>query len=65
MIYIFSIYILGIIATLYVIYHTTDSGTEVTLSELSFIIIGSGFSWLAFIIAILIIYGDKTVLKKK
>ena len=65
MIYIFLIYILGIIATLYVIYHTTDSGTEVTLSELSFIILGSGFSWLAFIIAILVIYGDKTVLKKK
>lgn len=65
MIYIFLIYILGIIATLYVIYHTTDSGTEFTLIELSFIILGSGFSWLAFIIAILIIYGDKTVLKKK
>lgn len=65
MIYIFSIYILGIIATLYVIYHTTDSGTEFTLIELSFIILGSGFSWLAFIIAILLIYGDKTVLKKK
>lgn len=65
MIYIFSIYILGIIATLYVIYHTTDSGTEFTLIELSFIILGSGFSWLAFIIAILVIYGDKTVLKKK
>lgn len=65
MIYIYSIYILGIIATLYFIYHTTDSGTEVTLIELSFIILVSGFSWLAFIIAILIIYGDKTVLKKK
>ena len=65
MIYIFSIYILGIIATLYVIYHTTDSGTEFTLIELSFIILGSGFSWLAFIIVILVIYGDKTVLKKK
>lgn len=65
MICIFSIYILGIIATLYVIYHTTDSGTEVTLIELSFIILASGFSWLAFIIAILSIYGDKTVLKKK
>lgn len=65
MICIFSIYILGIIATLYVIYHTTDSGTEVTLIELSFIILASGFSWLAFIIAILLIYGDKTVLKKK
>lgn len=65
MIYIFSIYILGIIATLYVIYHTTDSGTEFTLIELSFIILVSGFSWLAFIIAILLIYGDKTVLKKK
>ena len=65
MIYIFLIYILGIIATLYVIYHTTDSGTEVTLIELSVIILASGFSWLAFIIAILLIYGDKTVLKKK
>lgn len=65
MIYIFSIYILGIIATLYVIYHTTDSGTEFTLIELSFIILGSGFSWLAFIIAILIIYGDTTVFEKK
>lgn len=65
MIYIFSIYILGIIATLYFIYHTKDSGTEVTLIELSFIILASGFSWLAFIIAILVIYGDKTVLKKK
>ena len=65
MIYIFSIYILGIIATLYVIYHTTDSGTEVTLIELSFIILASGFSWLAFIMTILLIYGDKTVLKKK
>lgn len=59
------IYILGIIATLYFIYHTTDNGTEVTLIELSFIILVSGFSWLAFIIAILIIYGDKTVFKKK
>lgn len=59
------IYILGIIATLYFIYHTTDIGTEVTLIELSFIILVSGFSWLAFIIAILIIYGDKIVLKKK
>lgn len=59
------IYILGIIATLYFIYHTIDSGTEVTLIELSFIILVSGFSWLAFIIAILIIYGDKTVFKKK
>ena len=59
------IYILGIIATLYFIYHTIDSRTEVTLIELSFIILVSGFSWLAFIIAILIIYGDKTVFKKK
>ena len=65
MIYIFLIYILGIIATLYFIYHTTDSGTEVTLNELSFIILASGFSWLAFIMTILLIYGDKTVLKKK
>ena len=59
------IYILGIIATLYFIYHTIDSGTEVTLTELSVIISVSSFSWFAFIIAILIIYGEKTVFKKK
>ena len=59
------IYILGIIATLWLWYHNFDSGTEITLSDLSFGILMSVFSWVAVFILIMIIYGDKTVLKKK
>lgn len=59
------IYILGIIATLWIYYHNLDSGDEITLAELLFLIIGSLFSWLAFVILILSIYGDDTVFKKK
>jgi len=59
------IYILGIIATLWTYYHNLSSGSEISLSELLFIIIGSLFSWLAFVILILSIYGDETIFKKK
>ena len=65
---ILSIYILGIIAyivTLWIAYHKLDSGTEITLNELSYDILMGVFSWIAFIGAISIIYGDITILKKK
>lgn len=59
------IYILGIIATLWNYYHSLKSGTEISLSELLVIIIVSLFSWFSFVISIIILYGDKTVFKKK
>ena len=59
------IYILGIIATLWTCYHSLKSGTEISLSELLVIIIGSLFSWFAFVILIISLYGHKTVFKKK
>lgn len=62
---ILTIYVLGIIATLWIWYHDLDSGTEVTLFELSGTIMFSLFSWVTFIILIMIIYGNKTVFKKK
>lgn len=65
---ILSIYILGIIAyivTLCIGYHELDSGTEITLNELSYNILMGLFSWIAFIAALSIIYGDKTVFRKK
>ena len=65
MIYILLFYVLGIIASLWLWYHNFDSGTEITLSDLSFGILLSVFSWAAVFILIMIIYGDKTVLKKK
>lgn len=59
------IYILGIIATLWTYYYNLSSGSEISLSELLFIIICSSFSWLAFVILILLIHGDDTIFKKK
>ena len=59
------IYILGIIATLWTYYYNLDSGYEVSLSELICIMIGSLFSWIAFVILIISINEDKTVFKKK
>ena len=59
------IYILGIIATLWTYYHNLSSGSEISLSELLMIIIGSLFSWIGFVILIISIYGDDTVFKKK
>jgi len=59
------IYVLGIIATLCTWYHNLDRGSEITLSDLSIDILMSVFSWVSFFILIMIIYGDKTVFKKK
>lgn len=59
------IYILGIIATLWTYYYNLDSGYEVSLSELIYIMIGSLFSWIAFAILIIPINENETVFKKK
>ena len=59
------IYILGIIVTLWIWYYTLDNGTKITLFDLSFVILISIFSWIAFIVIIIMEYGDKTVFKKK
>ena len=63
-----SIYILGIIAylvTLWINYRKLDSGTEISLSQLIFYILMGVMSWFAFISAMIIMYGDTIVLKKK
>lgn len=65
MLLILLIYILGIIVTLRIWYYTLDNGTKVTLFDLSFVILISIFSWIAFIVIIIMEYGDKTVFKKK
>jgi hypothetical protein len=59
------IYILGIIATLWAFYYSLKSGEEVDLLGLSFSIASSLFSWVTFIILILVVYGDKIVFTKK
>lgn len=65
MILFFTIYILGIIASLYLVYYSMEKGEEVTLAEIMFFIVASLFSWLAFLIVILAEYGDNIVFKKK
>ena len=65
MIYIFLIYILGIIATLCTWYHVLDSGTKITLSDLTFAILMSVFSWITFFMLIIIVYGNTTIFEKK
>ena len=59
------IYALGIIAALWTYYYSLKSGEEVSLFDLLFIVLLSLFSWVAFIVTILLIYGDKIVFKKK
>ncbi len=59
------IYILGIIATLWIFYHSLGSGEKVTLCDLLIIIMTSILSWIAFIVGIIMVYGDKTIFKKK
>lgn len=62
------IYILGFIAylvTLWIGYHNLDRGTEISLSQLIFYILMGVMSWFAFISAMIIMYGDQIVLKKK
>ncbi len=59
------IYISGIITALWTYYHNLQRGHEITLSELFFVIIASLFSWFAFIVSIITIYGDVIVFKKK
>lgn len=59
------IYILGFIATLWTYYHNLRSGYEICLFELFTAIILSLFSWITFVIVIMLIYGDKTVFTKK
>ena len=59
------IYILGIIASLWLGYYSLESGEEVSLYEIVFALTSSLFSWITFIILILVIYGDGVVFKKK
>ena len=62
------IYILGFIAylvTLWIGYRNLDRGTEISLSQLIFYILMGVMSWFAFIPAMIIMYGDQIVLKKK
>lgn len=59
------IYLMGIIATLWTYYYSLESGEEVSLYEVVFALISSLFSWITFIILILVIYGDEVVFKKK
>lgn len=59
------IYILGVIVTLYFLYHTLEKGEVVTVEQLLWAIITSSFSWLGFFVVLVVVYNDREVFKKK
>jgi len=59
------IYILGIIATLYLFYHKLDKGDAVNIVDLILLVMMSSCSWVTFFILLINIYGDKIVFTKK
>lgn len=59
------IYILGIIASLWLGYYSLESGEEVSIGDLMVAIITSLCSWITFIILISVAYGDEVVFIKK
>ena len=59
------IYILGVIATLFVMYCTLEKGHVVKVAELLWDIVVSSISWIAFFIILVFTYGDREVFKKK
>lgn len=59
------VYILGIIASLWLGYYSLESGEEVSIGDLMVAIITSLCSWITFIILLSIAYGDEIVFIKK
>ena len=59
------IYLSGVIATAVLYYCTLEKGCKVTVFELFFSLLLSLCSWVAFILMLFIIYGDKEVFTKK
>ena len=65
MIIFWIIYILGVIATLYLFYYKLDKGCAVSIMDLIIVVMMSSFSWIMVFILLITIYGDKTVFIKK
>lgn len=59
------IYLIGVITTAVLLYLSLEKGCKVTVFDLLFGFLLSLCSWIAFIVILLTIYGDKEVFTKK
>ena len=60
-----SVYIVGFIATLVLLYLAMEKGDTVSVSELCQSLVLAFFSWIGVLVIVLFFYGDKVVFTKK
>lgn len=65
MILFWIIYILGFIATVLLLYSSLEHGAKITIGDIMFALIISGFSWLAFVIILGVLFVNYVVFTKK
>lgn len=65
MILFWTIYLLGVIATMLLLYYSLEHGTKITVAEIAFALLVSTFSWMTFIIVLIVIFADYKVFTKK
>ena len=61
----FTIYIVGFVLTLVVLYLSMEEGETVSVLELFLSLACASASWLGFLLVVLNCYGDKVVFTKK
>ena len=65
MILFWTIYLLGVVATILLLYYSLEHGLEITVGDIVFALIISMFSWLTFVICFVILFADYVVFTKK
>lgn len=65
MILFWIIYLLGFVSTILLLYCNLEHGLKITIGDIAFALITSMFSWLAFVICIIIFFADYVVFTKK
>lgn len=65
MILFWIIYLLGVFATMLLLYYSLEHGEKITIGDIAFALVISVCSWLAFIIAFIIFFANYVVFTKK
>ena len=65
MILFWIIYILGVVATMLLLYCSLEHGLKITIGDIAFALGISVFSWLTFVISLITIFADRVVFTKK
>lgn len=59
------IYLLGVVATVLLIYSSLEHGYKITVGNIAYTLMISIFSWLAFVLVLFICFSDYIVFTKK